>query len=310
MDCSWIGGDSFGGIFMLAILGLIGVAISALVIIDVDSDEDDLKAEEDGTLSTNSGPLPIVPVSEIAYADDFDESPAVNIADEGGAPIFAGNGDDTVAGGASDDYVNGEDGNDTLSGGGGDDTLHGGNDDDVVTGGEGNDLLLGNVGDDTLDGDAGDDTLQGGMGDDHLDGGSGDDAMQGYLGNDTMISGDGSDVMYGGAGDDLLDGRDDGATDYLNGNAGNDRLVSGAGDHLNGGKGEDVFAMNAGASGFIDDFSNADDMIEVLYEGDEPPMLTTESTDDGLALLADGQVVAVLGGLETLDLERVSLVAA
>lgn len=294
---------------MIALLGLIGIAISALVIMDTETADDfDGYDSGEGTLDTSGGAGTIVPLSEIVYADELDDT--ISISDVGGPPVFAGAGDDMVTGGASDDYIDGEDGDDIISGGAGDDDLHGGRDQDIVNGGDGDDTISGHVGDDTLRGEGGNDALQGGDGDDTLDGGDGDDTLQGYLGNDTIITGNGADVAYGGAGDDMLDGRDDGAMDYLNGGAGQDRLIGGTADHMMGGTGADVFAMQQDAGTFVGDFDADDDQIEVLYEGDIPPVITTQSSPEGLNLLADGEVITTLANVESLDLSRVTLVAA
>lgn len=281
-------GDSLSGVLMLAILGLIGVAISALVVIDVNSDEDDLIADEEGTLGTQSAPPPTVSLADIVYADELDTD------DE--ASSFSGGGDNQIAGGASGGFL-GDDAVDDMG-------------DGVAAGAPADDLLLGRMEDDTLLGDAQNNILQGGGGDDHLIGGDGDDVLQGDLGNDHLTGGDGADSLLGGAGDDLLDGRDDGAQDVLFGGAGDDRLVAGFGDYLNGGDGADVFVLEDNADGYVADFHETDDLLEVIYEGDTPPTLTTAETEDGLAVMADGEVVAVLGGLKSLDLGRVMLVAA
>ncbi|WP_367119369.1 calcium-binding protein, partial [Yoonia sp.] len=94
---------------MFVVLGLMGIAISALMIDD---------ATDDGTAHQNDAlpetDLPIVTLDAV-----------LNIGD-GDNVIFAGHGDDLVQTGAGNDYINGEDGDDYLIGGAGNDTLHGG----------------------------------------------------------------------------------------------------------------------------------------------------------------------------------------
>ena len=127
-----------------------------------------------------------------------------------------------------------------------------------------------------------------------------------------LIGGAGQDVLHGGAGDDVIDGvtgEETATLDYLNGGAGNDTLIGNAGDILSGGTGADIFAMDATQGSMtVMDYDAADDTLVVLYNGAEP-ILSTELTEGGLILLADGTEVATLGGIETLDLATVQMVA-
>ncbi len=118
--------------------------------------------------------------------------------------------------------------------------------------------------------------------------------------DDTLISsGKDDDVVVTGGGDDYLDGED-----------GNDRLSGGAGDDtLQGGRGNDVFALVERSNVTIQDFDAKEDLIEIAYEGD-PPMLNTSQTEDGLALLANDDVVTTFTNLTVLYTATVSLVAA
>ena len=85
--------------------------------------------------------------------------------------------------------------------------------------------------------------------------------------------------------------------------------MGGAGDVLNGGTGADTFMLGLDDDAIVEDFNADEDLIEITYEG-KAPVLSTVPTDAGLSLLADGEVVATFGNLETLDLANVTLVAA
>jgi hypothetical protein len=65
-----------------------------------------------------------------------------------------------------------------------------------------------------------------------------------------------------------------------------------------------------GGNNTIDDFNPAEDMIEITYAGDVPPVLTTITDADGTTLLADDAVVARLSGVTALDTSTILLVAA
>jgi Ca2+-binding RTX toxin-like protein len=174
--------------------------------------------------------------------------------------------------------------------------------DDTIFGGAGNDYMTGNMGNDTLFGEDRNDTLLAGAGDDVLAGGWGVDSLTG---------GNGDDLLNGGWGEDVIDGRDDDDSfDHINGGAGDDLLLAGAGDHLNGGDGADTFSLLTGGNNTIDDFNPAEDLLEITYSGDVPPVLTT-TYDAGLAtLLADDAIVARPTGVTALDTSTVLLIAA
>mgnify|MGYP000344938971 CR=1 FL=1 len=57
-----------------------------------------------------------------------------------------------------------------------------------------------------------------------------------------------------------------------------------------------------------DDFDATTDRIEIVHDG-APPVLTTQLSDDGLTLLANGDALATFAGVSELDLTKVSLVA-
>ena len=110
-------------------------------------------------------------------------------------------------------------------------------------------------------------------------------------------------------GNDTVFDRGDLTRDYLNGGDGNDTLKGDTGDILNGGTGADVFSLMEAAQVSIEDYNPAEDTIEITYAG-ALPLLSTAQTEDGLALLADGEAVAVFANLDQLDLGQVRLVAA
>lgn len=279
---------------MLALLGLLGVAMTAAVFIEPAAPEEDDTA---GDVSSDAGAGSTLPDGETASSFDLLDDPDVSATDDAVTTISGTEGHDRLVGTDNDDHLTGLDGNDRLDGGRGDDWLFGG---------EGKDELWGHTGDDILTGDAGDDRLNGGDGNDILNGGHGDDTLEGSWGDDTLTGGDGHDLLNAGAGNDILDGRD-GDFDYLNGSSGDDLLIAGGGDNLNGGSGADAFRLTDKVGAHIDDFDASEDTIEIEYT-DTPPTLTTTTDAQGLTLLADGTAVAKLAGVTELDLAKVALI--
>jgi Ca2+-binding RTX toxin-like protein len=226
---------------------------------------------------------------------------------EGGAgdDVLAGtDGDDSIAGGDGNDRLYGgfsdgepEAGNDVVDGGPGNDRMAAGDGRNTLEGGPGNDALLADLAASearsTWDGGAGDDVfvvgngptlIVGGSGNDRIDvrpdvtvtaalevnagagnddvdlsrakaglvvrlgrgrdigvGGSGDDFIDGEAGNDRIGGGGGDDVLVGRAGNDGLGGGD-----------GSDALYGGAGrDVLDGGPGGDLLAPGSGVNRLI-----------------------------------------------------------
>jgi Ca2+-binding RTX toxin-like protein len=113
----------------------------------------------------------------------------------------------------------------------------------------------------------------------------------------------------------VIDGRGDGATDYLNGGAGDDVLLLGAGDVAGGGDGSDHFQLSDGSQddpvARIDDFDASTDQIVVVYDpADHPdPQLSVAPTEDGQGsvVMLDGIPVAELPGVEHVDLSSILL---
>ena len=279
---------------MFALLGLIGAAAAAVFMIDFGGDEDTDHASavaDDDAADTDE---PRVPLDQFVSDDD--------------TVIFAGEGNDELRSGAGNDYLHGRDGDDTITSAGGNDTLQGGRGNDHLDAGEGDDVLNGHTGDDILIGGDGDDRLNGGEGNDTLEGGDGDDWLLGSFGDDLMSGGAGADTLHGGDGNDRLWDQGDDVRDYLNGGDGDDILQGWNGDHLHGGTGADSFVLTPGMTVLIADFDPAEDVVEITYET-VPPALDSIRTDEGVALLADGEAVAVLQGVETLDLDQIRLIA-
>lgn len=301
---------------MLALLGLMGLALAASAFVDFSSDGN---ADDAPTSDDAAEDITIVRVDDLmevsndaGAGQDAPDDVALPIDDLPGgqdpAPFLDVPGS-TVIGTDGADLIYGGDGYDLLLGGDSDDVIHGGRGDDLIDGGWGDDDLFGHTGNDEVFGDQGDDYLDGGSGDDRLEGGDGDDTVMGGYGNDRLFGGAGADQMNGGWGDDTLYGGDDDLTDLLNGGAGADILYAGTGDNLNGGDGADTFALGQASAVHIDDFNAAEDVITVTYDG-PLPALRTESDAEGTTLFADDVAVARLSGVSSLDLTHVQLLAA
>jgi len=235
----------------------------------------------------------------------------VLIGTDGYDELAGGDGADTIDGLGFQDHIEGFGGDDSLAGGDGNDEIHGGDGNDLIEGDTGNDTLFGHNDNDTIFGGDGDDTLIGGAQDDVLDGGAGNDEISGGWGDDTIVGGTGSDMLQGSGGNDLIDGLtgEEGApeTDYLNGGDGDDTLIGGLGDWLSGGTGSDLFVMETGGPVTITDYDSTEDGLVLFHDGAEP-VLSTEAGPDGLHLLADGALAAVLEGVDTLELSEVLLI--
>lgn len=262
---------------------------------------------EDEFISTD---LPPLEPSDyyIRFGDDGDQA-------------AGGGGGDTLLGGSGDDWLDGQGGDDQIFGGGGNDTLIGGPGMDMLVGGDGNDSLLSGSGDGVLFGGAGNDALVGGVDHDSLLGGTGDDTLLGGGGDDVLIAGEGSDLLLGGSGDDTLightpgaTGRDIGGADYLNGGDGDDVVVLGSGDIANGGGGADSFVLGEWIDpeqrAQITDFVSGLDSITIAYDANGAvPVLSAEPDADGggMVLMLNGVPIALLAGLDTLDIDSISL---
>ena len=276
--------------------------------------------------------------------DDFEadfgtNNPDTLIGTEGDDALFALGQKDIVRALGGDDLVEAGSNNDTVFGGGGDDILGGGTGADIIYGEGGNDALLGNEGDDLLIGRAGNDLLIGGGGTDSLNGGSG---------NDLLISGNAEVGDYGeidvsatglavirayadGAFDDVdfseldAEGAFNGVDPSflteepqasrggdLRGGAGNDMLILNGGDTAQGGDGDDIFVLNEGMVSEhtvrITDFTPADDLIAVAYDGDTAPTLDTRDRGDDAIILIGEDILAWVQGAAGMNPSDIRLV--
>lgn len=289
---------------MLALLSLLGLSLTSLGLLDFDDDQDAGEAtppqEYDG-----AGPDILADPAESVAMDNADGGSGFDHI------MITGDGGQSITGTDGADYADGAQGNDAVSGEDGNDELRGGNGDDTVTGGAGNDHLYGGDGNDRLSGGAGDDTLNGGTGNDVIQGGDGNDSLHGMWGDNVLDGGDGNDTLMGGRGNDVLIGRDPTSPeqDFLNGGAGDDYIIAGANDIVSGGSGSDTIIVES-TNGVVtvDDFDATEDRLEVEYSG-AAPTISTEQTDTGISVLADGTPVAMLRGLSSFDTSTVTLLA-
>lgn len=150
------------------------------------------------------------------------------------------------------DVIDGGEGNDHIRGGWGDDRIQGGEDNDEVVALAGDDIIEGNAGNDRLVGDGYSDTdvieftPLSSHGNDFMDGGEGDDAIIGQGGRDDLFGGDGADWLYGDS--EVLETDSTvflpfqyHASDYIDGEGGNDLAIAGGGDDtLYGGADDDT----------------------------------------------------------------------
>jgi Ca2+-binding RTX toxin-like protein len=275
---------------MLALLGLIGIAVAGTAFVNLSSSDDSGSAAADDAFEdTDTEELADTNSDIFQFLDDTVDVPDPDIDLD---PVI-----ETVSNLISE----GTDGDDILNGLAGNDYLEGGAGHDVLTGGEGADHIHGGSGNDSATGDDGDDLLSGGDGDDKLSGGYGDDTLIGGAGHDNIQGSDGDDIIDGVSGEDVAE------KDYLNGSEGDDILIGNNGDVMSGGSGADRFEITDGAVSIMD--YTGDDLLVLSYEGDAP-VLTTEVTQDGMTLLANGEPVASLFGITSFDVTTVQLVAA
>jgi len=278
---------------MLALLGLIGIAVAGTAFVNLSSSDDSGSAAADDAFEdTDTEELADTNSDIFQFLDDTVDVPDPEIDLD---PVIETVSNLISEGTDGDDILNGLAGNDNLEGGAGHDVLTGSEGDDHIHGGSGNDSATGD------DGDDGDDLLSGGDGDDKLSGGYGDDTLIGGAGHDNIQGSDGDDIIDGVSGEDVAE------KDYLNGSEGDDILTGNNGDVMSGGSGADRFEITDGAVSIMD--YTGDDLLVLSYEGDAP-VLTTEVTQDGMTLLANGEPIASLFGITSFDVTTVQLVAA
>ncbi|MDR9427798.1 MAG: calcium-binding protein [Salibaculum sp.] len=278
---------------MFPLLGLMGLALAGSALVETspqDGGQADDSPDPDATTPDRAGD------TDGAVADML-----VQLVEGGDTndELYGSAEADRIAGRDGDDHIDGREGDDILAGGPGADILHGYDGADSLTGDAGADTLHGCLGDDLLDGGDGDDKLVGGAGDDSLTGGAGADSLLGGFGNDTLIGGDGDDHVDGATGEDSA------TRDFVNGDAGADHVTGGAGDFLDGGSGTDTFAV-MGADVTVMDYTPGEDSL-ILHTSGAETTLSSEVTDDGVIVKADGEPLALLRGLETIDLDSITV---
>ncbi|MCW1952173.1 MAG: calcium-binding protein [Octadecabacter sp.] len=298
---------------MLAILGLLGVALAGTAFVGIPSGAEPADVPEPDATDEDDDRLEGTDLLDFAETNSSLVGPVEGVVAEttdGYDEFFGDDGADTADGQEGDDYLDGRGGDDTLHGDAGDDHIHGGGGDDSVAGGAGDDLVYGYIGNDDMTGGAGNDALIAGDGDDVLDGGAGNDTLLGGHGNDTLIGGAGHDNLQGSEGDDVLDGvsgEETAEKDYLNGSSGRDTLIGNDGDVMSGGADSDRFEIDSGTVSIMD---YADDDVLVLNFEGTPPELTTQSMPNGTMLFANGEPVASLYGVPYFDVGTVQLIAS
>ena len=122
---------------MFAILGLVGLALSTVMITGPDWSEQDTATDSDDSATDLSEPD-----AEIVSVDAILGETASGISEQtpNDAQIFSGSADDLMETGSGNDLVDAEGGNDTIFAGAGDDEIHGGRGDDVLLAGVGDNL--------------------------------------------------------------------------------------------------------------------------------------------------------------------------
>lgn len=184
------------------------------------------------------------------------------------------------------DRLRGTDGRDRILAGAGDDVVNAKQGDDVVMGESGDDVLRGDrtVPFSPNDEPGGDDTLYGGDGNDRLSGKAGDDALYGDADDDRLWGDEGDDLLRGGLGDDTLRGDRRGARD------------------------RDTFVLAVGeGTDIIQDFQVGVDRLG-LADGLTWGQLSLEQQGRKTAILAEGEILAFLRGIEATTLSEDSVV--
>jgi Ca2+-binding RTX toxin-like protein len=212
---------------------------------------------------------------------------------------IGGPGNDTLIGTVDDDRLDGRAGNDRLFGRDGADTMLGGTGNDRADGEGGNDFIQGEIGNDTLNGNAGRDLIYGGVGFDQVNGGDGNDTLFGNgIGGGNDFN---TDVVSGGGGADRIFG-DDGSSDTIYGDAGDD-IITIDNDDVFGGDGNDV--LRTGQShGRLSGGSGADEFhLRTVTDDDRGETVITDfsSRDTVFISVRDDAFSFVLSGDELFD---------
>ena len=215
-----------------------------------------------------------------------------------GGEVVAGlEGADDITGGDGDDWISGGSGGDTIRSGRGNDVLHGGDTVDILNGQANDDLIFGDDGEDIISGSSGYDVLDGGRANDDIDGGTDDDVIYGGDGSDVITGGEGNDYIYGHRDSSHYlavleqDDRDEGETNTLSGEEGEDRIFGGSGaDIIDGGEGDDI--LNGGSSNLYptgDDTFIASNGDDIIYGGDGEDVIDYTAINRGFELFDDSR---------------------
>ncbi|WP_438956603.1 hypothetical protein [Cognatiyoonia sp.] len=108
----------------------------------------------------------------------------------------------------------------------------------------------------------------------------------------------------------MLTGGADEETDFLNGGAGDDRIVGGANDMLSGGDGANHFVIAVDSDTTVTDYDPETDTIEILVEGTEPPEKALDDFNGGVRVMADGHTVTSFPDGTMIDLSEIRFIAA
>ena len=232
------------------------------------------------------------------------------LGSEGEDTIYGGKGNDIVYAGKDNDIIWGDLGSDTLLGDAGNDTILGGVSGafetdlsgDLIFGGSGEDIIYGNEGNDSILGGEDNDTLLGGEGNDTICGDAGDDRLYGGEGNDYLCGGEGNDTLLGGSSSTFA-GSSVAEQDFLCGGDGDDWLIGGGGnDTLVGGNGSDRFILSSGGTDIIADFENGKDLLGLGNSLSFEQLTITQNNNGALISAKNGQLLAILNGVASLNI--------
>ncbi|WGI21412.1 calcium-binding protein [Amylibacter sp. IMCC11727] len=302
-------------IIILSVLGFAGTAIGGLVASE-DEPSENTESEADAVSQDTGGDLLDILDDDSADQDLMAEDDGTPEESWGDDRLTGGDGDDTLSGGAGDDVLTDWSGNNHMFGGDGDDTLRGGFEDDAIS------HLHGGAGDDLITDGESDATIFGGDGEDVIVSGHGTGDVFGGAGDDDIATGIDTDVVHGDSGDDTITaiGTDtEGEVDEVYGGEGNDELHIRGATEAYGGEGEDTFTSYFNTwveeAPTVMDFDAAEDRLEVdIYSHEGRQELDDFDVDvqdfedgSGASIFVDGVEVMRIPGAQGLDLADVQL---